>query len=213
MLPFSTQYPPGTKTYGLQAEEYRGTERNRGWNHRICSRFSIAHIPSVSAHVFRDGISRCPRQRNTATPFDALAEHILRIKRNSGSRCLAWGKGQVLILLGRFFLFVRSRRKIFSGKRMQVFTAPDKMNPFKIRVLHYTVHFPESLKNLRDRIFNILPLSHHSYRCGGWLHLKCNSKKFRKNVCNQVQIFIPKWVGVILQNWQNNSPVLIISQH
>lgn len=74
-----------------------GRWKKRGWNHRICSWFSIAHVPGVTAFVFRDGISRCSRQRNTAVSFDALAEHILRINRNSRSRCLASGKGPVLI--------------------------------------------------------------------------------------------------------------------
>lgn len=45
----------------------------RGWNRRICSRFSVAHASKVTAFVLRAGISRCPRQRSTAISFDALA--------------------------------------------------------------------------------------------------------------------------------------------
>lgn len=87
----------------------QGDEKVWGWNHRICSWLSIAHVPSVSVFVFRDGISRCSRQRNTAMSFDALPERILRINRNSGSRCLASGKGPVLILLGFFFCWKQKK--------------------------------------------------------------------------------------------------------
>lgn len=81
-------------------------------------------------------------------------------------KCLAGGKGPVLISLD--FSFVGSRRKIFQGQRMHDFTAPkaDKTHPFKRKVLDCNMHFSEHLKNHRGKMSDILLLSHHSYRCG-----------------------------------------------
>lgn len=72
-----------------------------------------------------------------------------------------------MISLG-VFLFVGSRRKIFQGQRIQDFTAPatDRILPFEMTILDCNVHFSDYFKHLRDKMSDILLLSHHSYRCG-----------------------------------------------